>query len=391
MSWKGDLIKAGICSDGKDVDFFRGFIRLGGREKPGLEGIRILAIDYDKNILICSSPDVPPVATPNFSKGCIFIRTGTPDGTKGIYENQGTTASCDFNIIGDISTVELGDNVVTFAKLQDITTNALIGRASAGDGDPEIIPCTPYAQTLLDDADASTARDTLALGSISTQDADAVNISGGQVSGITDLAIADGGTAASDALNARANLGLAIGSDVQAYDTTLDSIAALGTAADRMIYTTDVDVWAEAILTSFGRSLLNDSDASEARDTLAAEAQDVALDKSTIFSEVGKSDADQTLTAGQLVDNGVFTITPTAARTFTTDTAANIVAAMLGAKVGTNFVFTIVDLASFDITLAGGTGVTITGNAVANNNSASFRAILTNVAGGSEAVTMYRM
>lgn len=51
-------------------------------------------------------------------------------------------------------------------------------------------------------------RDNLGLGTISTQAANSVAITGGSITGITDLAIADGGTGASTASAARSNLGL---------------------------------------------------------------------------------------------------------------------------------------------------------------------------------------
>ena len=84
------------------------------------------------------------------------------------------------------------------------------------------------------------------------------------------LAVSDGGTGATNASGARTNLGLVIGTDVQAYDAGLTSIAGLTTAADKMIYTTGSDTYATTSLTSFARTLLDDSDATTARGTLGA-------------------------------------------------------------------------------------------------------------------------
>ena len=88
---------------------------------------------------------------------------------------------------------------------------------------------TTFGRSLIDDTDAATARTTLGLGTISTQDSNNVSISGGAITGITDLAVADGGTGASTAANARTNLGVAVGTDVQAYDATLTALAAYNT------------------------------------------------------------------------------------------------------------------------------------------------------------------
>ena len=109
--------------------------------------------------------------------------------------------------------------------------------------------------------------------------------------------------------------------------------------------------------------------------------------KTKTKAAVALADANATLTAAQMIDSGIFTITPTIARTLTTDTAANIVAAMTGYQVGTWFDIVIVCLAAFDVTLAGGTGVTITGSAVVNNASGTWRARFDSAS----ALTLYRM
>jgi hypothetical protein len=65
------------------------------------------------------------------------------------------------------------------------------------------------------------------------------NISAGTITGITDLAVADGGTGASNAANARTNLGLVIGTNVQAWDADLDTWATKTAPSGTVVGTSD--------------------------------------------------------------------------------------------------------------------------------------------------------
>lgn len=73
------------------------------------------------------------------------------------------------------------------------------------------------------------ARSALGLGTLATQESNAVSITGGSITGITDLSIADGGTGASTVVQARTNLGLVIGADVQPFSNELVAVASLNT------------------------------------------------------------------------------------------------------------------------------------------------------------------
>ena len=73
---------------------------------------------------------------------------------------------------------------------------------------------------------ASAARSNLGLGSIATQNSNAIAITGGTISGLaTPLAIADGGSGANTPTQAQINLGVRVGSDVQPFSNELTGIA----------------------------------------------------------------------------------------------------------------------------------------------------------------------
>lgn len=115
------------------------------------------------------------------------------------------------------------DGAITYAKMQDVGAYKLLGNPTISSAPPSEISVSPYVVSILNSVNSS---------------------------------------------EFRANTESIIGTDVQEYDAFLASIADLGTAPDKIIYTTGVDTAAETAITAFARALLDDANASTMRSTL---------------------------------------------------------------------------------------------------------------------------
>jgi len=125
--------------------------------------------------------------------------------------------------LSDLASASTARTNLGLTSVATSSVGTTAGTVAAGD-DSRITGAAQKASNLSDLASASTARTNLGLGTIATQSANAVSISGGSVSGITDLAVADGGTGASTAAAARTNLGI---NDLATFNRTAAQVHGL--------------------------------------------------------------------------------------------------------------------------------------------------------------------
>lgn len=60
----------------------------------------VMTRDGRGDVLIAGGTSVPTAGGAGYAKGCLFVDSNVVAGSRGLYENQGTTASCDFKLVG---------------------------------------------------------------------------------------------------------------------------------------------------------------------------------------------------------------------------------------------------------------------------------------------------
>lgn len=164
----------------------------------------------------------------------------------------------------------IAPNSIGTTQLLQVAQNKMLGRASSGTGNIELLDLTAAGRALIDDADAAAQRATLGL--VIGANVQAYSAELAAIAALTTTNFGRSVLAQSNAAALRALAGLVIGTDVQAQDAELAAIAGLTSAANKLPYFTGSGTAALADLTAFARTLLDDVDAATVLATLGAAA-----------------------------------------------------------------------------------------------------------------------
>jgi len=191
----------------------------------GKSGLEMVEIDGSPDIRGVTKIKVSNTTLTDDGNGEVTLQTGGGGGGMTSWTLRGNSGSNQTITDADNVTFSGSGGLTTVASAVDTltvqTTGVLedLNTLGAPTADGEFIVATGAGAFAYETG--ATARTSLGLGTIATQDANTVAITGGSITGITDLAIADGGTGQSTA------------------QTAINALTAVAGATDEFVFTKD--------------------------------------------------------------------------------------------------------------------------------------------------------
>ena len=281
--------------DATDAWTFSEHINIASGKEYRIDGTKVLdATSLGSAVVTSSLTSVGTIGT--------GVWQGTAIGTA--YGGTGQTTYTDGQLLigntatGSLSksTLTAGANITITNGNGTVTIAAAAGQIVAGDG--------------IDVTGNTVSVDLKANGGLVIESTElALDLSASSITGT--LAVADGGTGATDASTARTNLGLAIGTNVQAYDADLDALSGMQTGAASalaLLTSTEIAILDGATVTTAELNIIDGSTSATA--TTLAQADRMVINDNGTMVQVALSDLvtflEDGATSGFDIDGGTF-------------------------------------------------------------------------------------